>query len=453
MQPVTPVFVFNSLNVQRGGLTKAVIARANMLVNHYNEVHFCTMDYQQNHLGIIRELKEKGILDERVNVHYFFHDIDPYKTELPQRKSVSEQKGEEVDEEGYLVQIQKTDELTDNALSTSYFSRNGQCFLTVWPDSGNEERGRCVFFNPEPKKYKDIYELYISWLNQKAGTFENPVFMSDSWFTDEMVAKIESIPVKRITVIHNNHYDPPYTKGSELDPDWNYLYAHMDEFDRMVFLTHEQKEDISEQFGHSDRYRVISHAAEPILAKKEMESRNPKLVVSVARYAPQKRIDEAIKAFSLVVQEVPDAEYHVYGYGAEKAKLETLVKKLRLEKNVFLNSFSSDAIAIFESAICSVLTSDYEGFGLVLTESLSAGTPVVAYDVKYGPKDIIRNNIDGYLVKKGNQAALAEKVITILKDPVLAEELSRHAKEVTERFSFENYEKQWLNLFENISKK
>ena len=215
MQSITPVFVFNSLNVQRGGLTKAVITRANMLVNHYKEVHFCTMDYQQNHLGIIRELKEKGILDERVNVHYFYHDIDPYKAENPQRQSVPRQKGEEYDEEGYLVRIRKTDEGTGNTLFNSFFSKSDKRFLTVWPDSETEERGRCVFYDPEPKEYRDIYDLYVSWLDKKAETFENPVFLSDSWFTDEMVAKIKSIPVKRITVMHNNHYKSPYTKGAE----------------------------------------------------------------------------------------------------------------------------------------------------------------------------------------------------------------------------------------------
>ena len=453
MPAITPVFVFNSLNVQRGGLTKAVITRANMLADYYNEVHFCTMDYQRNHLDIIRELKEKGILDEQVNVHYFYHDIDPYKSEPPQRKSVIEEKDAEYDEEGFLVRMRKTDEATGNTSIDSYFSRNGQCFLTVWLDSENEERGRCIFFDPEPKRYEDIYDLYTLWLNQKAKTVKNPVFMSDSWFTDKMVAKIKSVSVKRVTIMHNNHYGPPYTKGAELDSDWNYLYAHMNEFDRIVFLTQEQKEDISEQFGHSDRYRVISHATAPIPLEKEMKSRKSNSVVSVARYAPQKRIDEAIKAFALVVKEIPDAHYHVYGYGPDKPELEMLVKKLRLENNVFLNSFSSDAVAIFETAICSILTSDYEGFGLVLTESLSTGTPVVAYDVKYGPKDIIRNSVDGYLVEKGDRAGLAEKVIAILKDPALAEQLSHRAKDVVERFSFENYKKQWLNLFESISEK
>lgn len=188
------------------------------------------------------------------------------------------------------------------------------------------------------------------------------------------MTKIKSVPIKRVTVMHNNHYEPPYTKGSELDPDWNYLYAHMDEFDRIVFLTNDQKEDISEHFSHSDKYRVISPPAKPIPADKEWESRNPNLVVSIARYAPQKRIDEAIKAFSLVVKEIPDAEYHVYGYGTDKEELEILVKKMSLENNVFLHDFTSEAAAIFESAICSILTSDYEGFGLVFD-----GNPVSCY--------------------------------------------------------------------------
>lgn len=180
MPVITPGFVFNSLNIKRGGLTKAVITRANMLINCYPEVHFCTMDYQQDHLDIIHELKKKRILDVRVQVHYFFQDMDPYQQESSHRLDVPQQEGEEYDNEGYLTRFHKLDERTGQKLFTSYFSRNGKCFLTVWPGSENEERRRCVYYNPEPTEYEDIYELYISWLNQKAKILKNPVFMSDS---------------------------------------------------------------------------------------------------------------------------------------------------------------------------------------------------------------------------------------------------------------------------------
>lgn len=452
MPAITPVFVFNSLNVQRGGLTKAVITRANMLINYYPEVHFCTMDYQQDHLDVIHELKKKEILDERIQVHYFFQDIDPYREESSYRMDASKEKGEENGKERHLIRFHKADERTGKTLFTSYFSRNGHCFLTVWPDSENGERGRCVYCAPEPTEYENLYELYIVWLNEKAKTLKNPVFMSDSWFTDEMVARIESVPARKITVVHNNHYNSPYTPGAELDPDWNFLYANMEKFDRIIFLTNEQKEDIADQFGDSGRYQVISHFAEPVSKEKAWEAKDSKRAVSIARYMPQKRIDEAIQAFALVVKEIPDAKYHVYGYGPEKAALELLIAKLNLENCVFLHDFSNNPATIFQNAVCSILTSDYEGFGLVLTESLAAGTPVVAYDVKYGPKDIIRNSIDGYLVQKGNHAELAGKVTAIMKDPDLAKKLSFRAKEVVQRFSFEKYQKQWLGLFEGLEK-
>lgn len=250
--------------------------------------------------------------------------------------------------------------------------------------------------------------------------------------------------------MHNNHYNFPYTKGAELDPDWNYLYANMEKFDRIVFLTDEQKEDVADQFGESDRYQVISHFAEPVSEEKGWESKDSKLAVSIARYMPQKRIDEAIKAFALVVKEIPEAEYHVYGYGPLKEELETMVNQLNLDNHVFLHDFSHNPTIIFQNAVCSILTSDYEGFGLVLIESLAAGTPIVAYDIKYGPKDIIRNNINGYLVQKGNRTELAEKVMTIMKDPILAKQLSFHAKEVVQRFSYEQYQRQWLHLLESL---
>jgi poly(glycerol-phosphate) alpha-glucosyltransferase len=71
-----------------------------------------------------------------------------------------------------------------------------------------------------------------------------------------------------------------------------------------------------------------------------------------------------------------------------------------------------------------VLTSRYEGFGLVVLESIAHGCPVVAYDVKYGPADIIRDGINGLLVEAGNIDALAAAIIQVLTDTPLRSRLA-----------------------------
>jgi len=173
---------------------------------------------------------------------------------------------------------------------------------------------------------------------------------------------------------------------------------------------------------------------------------NSNLAVTLARYHDDKKLDEAIKAFRLVVEEIPEAKYHIYGYGKLKHELELLINKLNLEKNVYLKNYTLNSRKIYMSAACSILTSKQEAFGMVLTESMAVGTPVVSYDTKYGPKDIIDSGVNGFIVPKGDKKQLADKIISIMSNNNLRDRLSRNALQVKSKFSQETYRKNWINL-------
>src|SRR5699024_5700747 len=146
----------------------------------------------------------------------------------------------------------------------------------------------------------------------------------------------------------------------------------------------------------------------------------------------------------------PAARYDIYGSGSQKESLETLIMELGLEHNVRLKGYTNDNMNKFREAACSILTSDFEGFGRVVTESLYAGTPVVSYDVNYGPSDIIRNKVDGYIVEKGNKQELADKIIEIFEDKNLYQQLSKRAIEVKERYSYKKFNENWERLLKYI---
>src|SRR5699024_3166786 len=131
------------------------------------------------------------------------------------------------------------------------------------------------------------------------------------------------------------------------------------------------------------------------------------------------------------------------GSGSQKLSLERLIMELGLEHNVRFKGYTNDNMNKFSEAACSILTYDFDGFGRVVTESLYAGKPVVSYDTKYGTSDIVRNNIDGYIVEKGNKQELANKIIEIFEDKNLYNLLSKRAIEVKERFNFEKFEENW----------
>src|SRR5699024_12085295 len=129
---------------------------------------------------------------------------------------------------------------------------------------------------------------------------------------------------------------------------------------------------------------------------------NSLLAITIARYESQKRLDEAIRAFKLVVNKIPTAKYDIYGSGSQKESLERLIMELGLEHNVRLKGYTNDNMNKLSEAACSILTSEYEGIVRVLTERLYAVISVVSYDTNNVLSYIVRNNIAGFSSDKGN---------------------------------------------------
>ena len=132
-------------------------------------------------------------------------------------------------------------------------------------------------------------------------------------------------------------------------------------------------------------------------------------IISVARLSEQKRLDRLIEAFARISDRYPDWFIDIYGDGNLRDTLETLIK----EKNLIgrINIFQSvrDIMKEYQRSQFFVLSSDYEGFGLVLIEAMACGLPVVATDCPHGPSEIIDNGVTGLLTKLDVQD-LADKM-------------------------------------------
>ncbi|VVM33341.1 Glycosyltransferase (EC 2.4.1.-) [Terribacillus sp. AE2B 122] len=488
----TPIFVFNSLNVERGGLTKAVMKRANILADHYGKVVFFTLAFQQDHKNIIEKLYKTGQLDRRVEVRNYYTDLlHISKVDNPKEASVEieglhaiqDKKSKQpafryyedgvykeyrrfngdgslklidyMDDsrtrlsraeylrDGRLVRTSHMDYITNKPKLHRYLLEDGTCRITVWVNPSGSE-GRTILFGEEDVEYDSINHAYAAWIDTAVLEYEAPVIMSDSRKTDETVQLVKA-DVEKVAVAHNNHFESPYDESAKTKKSWNHFVEGINSFDHVVFLTHEQEKDITSRYQVTTKLHVIPHAAPD--TPTAQQAYQPKVAVTLARFEGQKRLDEGIAAFKHVVDKIPDAEYHIYGFGPLEDELKAQIKRLGLEKNVKLLGFSSDPTASYQSAACTILTSDFEGFGMVLTETLAAGTPAVAYDIKYGPKDIVRDDVDGYLVKKGDQKALADKVVAIMNDSNLRDRLAERATEVIERFSEESFKKDWVEMF------
>jgi glycosyltransferase involved in cell wall biosynthesis len=107
-------------------------------------------------------------------------------------------------------------------------------------------------------------------------------------------------------------------------------------------------------------------------------------------------------------------------------------------------------LEVFAGAAAAVLSSRFEGLPLVLNEAMGVGTPFIAYDLNYGPAEVIRHEVDGLLVPPGDVRAMSEAMIRILQNPEFAAALGERAREVKERFSIERWSGEWLALFADL---
>ena len=168
----------------------------------------------------------------------------------------------------------------------------------------------------------------------------------------------------------------------------------------------------------------------------------------VARLSPEKQQDQLIKAFKQVITKIPDARLELWGYANEHEdqRLQKLVTDEHMEDYVAFKKYTRDIGKVYDQAQLSILSSRTEGFSLALLESQAHGVPTIAYDVPYGPQEIIHDGEDGYLVKLNDVDALATKIIDLLSDQQKAATFSKNAYEHAKKFSATVIWKDWLKL-------
>ena len=123
----------------------------------------------------------------------------------------------------------------------------------------------------------------------------------------------------------------------------------------------------------------------------------------------------------------------------------------QLDINIRVNDGTPDIFDRYCDSSIFILTSVYEPFGLVLPEAMSCGLPVVSFDCDYGPREIITDGVDGYLVPLGNVEMFADRVCQLIENPLLRQKMGQAGILSSKRFSPEIIMPQWDKLFKRIT--
>ncbi|WP_274628679.1 glycosyltransferase family 4 protein [Arvimicrobium flavum] len=168
----------------------------------------------------------------------------------------------------------------------------------------------------------------------------------------------------------------------------------------------------------------------------------PPRFVAVGRLEEQKGFDLLIAAFSHVVQRLPSATLSIFGEGPERPGLERQVRTLGLADRVSLPGVTNSPGDWLSQGDIFVLSSRFEGFPNVLLEALMARMATVAFDCPWGPAEILQGDA-GLLVPAGDVHQLAETLLRVATDPVLADRLAERGPAVTAGYSKPAVFAQW----------
>ena len=200
-------------------------------------------------------------------------------------------------------------------------------------------------------------------------------------------------------------------------------------------------------------YRVKSKVLHNGIRLREIKKDNTfkNRIVYLGNLKKVKRVDDLIKAFSIVQNRIPDAFLDIYGDGLEKESLMNLISKLGLQRSVAFNGSISNE-SVFEVLPLSdllVLPSNSEGFPVCLLEAMVCGLPIVATDTD-GSKEVIKNGSNGFLVPVGDIESMATAMIKVLNDKKLAEKMRQSNLEIVKKYSLEKVAKKLEEFYKEI---
>ena len=223
------------------------------------------------------------------------------------------------------------------------------------------------------------------------------------------------------------------------------LLHHLQKLDKLVVLTDRDRDswvELNNVVTIPDPLSILPTKISPLTEKR---------VVAIARYSHEKGIDLLLKAWSIVEKQISDWRLDVFGDG-DRAPYEQLIDELKINrKSCLLHGRTDDVEKEYCNSSIFVLSSRFEGFGMVLTEAMACGLPVVSFDCPWGPRSIITDGEDGLLVENGNTYALASSLIRMISDDTLRHTMSSIGIRDVQHFKIERIAEQWGELFFSLN--
>ena len=221
---------------------------------------------------------------------------------------------------------------------------------------------------------------------------------------------------------------------------------------KIVTVSNFLKEKISADFGLKNVLVIFNGVNFKAIEEKRLKT-DEKIpmydyIVAMGRFVNVKQFDKLIETYSNSV--LPSKNIHLVflGSGKEENRLEQIASNTDVANKIHFFGQQDNPYPFLENAKFLVMSSKLEGFPMAILEALSSGIPVISFDCKSGPSEMIQNNHNGILVEDQNFEDLLNKMNTFVLDDSLYQYCKLNAKKSVSKFDSMEIKKQWLQILD-----
>lgn len=442
-----------------GGMTSTLLHRSRAFRELGGViVEVLTLDDRPDYAELSARLRESGELIDGVSIRNLWDDLrrrelKPAKKQRASVKAVPQldpAAGDEVVEHDGVVLMRKRRDAHNKVVGIDRFRRDGSLLATERCSSSARS---IVLYSAEGsaiRGWSSRWKLYRWWLDllfKKRLSF----LIIDSKTAARFVPSYRREHVVTLHLVHASHREPALPVPT-LRASRESVLKRSNDFDAVIVLTERQREELLTDLAGlgidaSGVVRVIPNGIN-LPPTEATEHRRGEGII-VASLDERKRVELAIDAVVKAHETAPAVTLDIYGEGERSEAIRVQLEQQGAEEFVKLHGYDPDARAGFRHADFSLLTSSSEGLPLVLVESMAAGCIPIAYDIRYGPADIIRDGVSGFLVPEGDTGLLAQRIVELQRlSEAQLRSMRNKAVARAQEFSDEAIAKRWVREFE-----
>lgn len=433
-----------------GGMTEAMLQRCRAFTREGElALAVLTLDDRPDYPELEERLRSAGELTETMTLLNIWdwmreHGVRPKAKSIIPPAPLDAEEGDACEIRDGVVIARRRD-VGDGTEEVDRFRSDGTLLLTDRTSDGERSIVAYSADGTPIREWTSLWAVYRYWLDRLTGG-KRSFIVVDSKTAARFIHSYRRDNVVTMHVLHGSHRRGGV--AGRLSASRRDAVEHASEYDALVTLTDRQSADLKEDGAQPQCLFVIPNSRASG-ARPEQREHVRGTGVMLASLTKRKRIGHAVKAIGQARARGADVRLDIYGEGPEHDQIARLIHDLQLGDAVRLHPFDRDAGREFARADFSLLSSTSEGLPLVLVESMASGCIPIAYDMRYGPADIITHGRDGILAANGDVDDLARRILQFADaDDARVERMRRRARMTTRRYSDRAVTRRWARAME-----